>query len=94
MFALPRMAMYACIFLMRNNSTSRTNAACCAFVSRMISRVMRVCRNSMSGIAPTRRAARINSTENSSGTSIMSSRTRSPFFSFVEYSASNLARVL
>ena len=45
---------------------------------------MRVWRASTIGMAPAARAARINSMENSSGTSIMSSRMRSPFFSAVE----------
>ena len=55
---------------------------------------MRVCRTSMTGVAPAARAARISSIENSSGTSIMSSRTRSPFFNWVEYSTSNVASFL
>ena len=48
----------------------------------------------MIGMAPTARAARISSMENSSGTSIMSSSTRSPFFKPVEYSTSSLASFL
>src|SRR2546429_9753714 len=40
------------------------------------------------------RAARIRSTENSSGTSIRSSNTRSPFFKAVEYSVKSLASFL
>ena len=55
---------------------------------------MRVWRTSMIGVAPAARAARISSIENSSGTSIMSSRTRSPFFKAVEYFTSNLASLV
>ena len=41
---------------------------------RNISRPTRVCRVSTNGVAPAARAARISSTVNSSGTSIMSSK--------------------
>ena len=73
---------------------SRTSTECRSFVPRMISRLIRVWRTSMSGVAPTLRAARISSTENSSGTSIMSNKTRSPFFRSVEYSMSSFASFL
>ena len=61
---------------------------------RNISRVTRVWRTSTSGVAPAARTARISSMVNSSGTSIMSSRTRSPFLSSVEYSTSSLASLV
>ena len=44
-------------------------------------------------VAPTARAACISSMENSSGTSIMSSSTRSPCFQEVEYSTSSLGQL-
>src|SRR5258706_4778679 len=79
---------------MRNNSRSRERLACFSSVWRTISRLMRVWRTSTTGVAPAARLARISSMENSSGTSIISSRTRSPFFSAVEYSTRSLASFL
>src|SRR5438132_777986 len=73
---------------MRNSSRSRTSAACWSLVSRTISRLTRVWRTSTSGMALALRTARIISMVNSSGTSIISRRTRSPFFNSVEYSTS------
>ena len=49
-FALPRMAIYACTFLIRNISISFTSLACSAEVSRIDSRINRVCRASASGM--------------------------------------------
>lgn len=69
---------------MRRSSMSWTSLACFASVAFNTSRVMRLWRTSTMGVAPAARTARINSTVNSSGTSIMSRRTFSPFFMSVE----------
>jgi len=65
------------------------SVACSWLVSRSTSRLMRVRRTSIKGMAPAARAARISSIEKSSGISIMSKRTRSPFLRAVEYSMSS-----